>query len=52
MLNTLWGKLASAIANSGLVDKLMDLAKAYFPPDLSPEQKIQFELENESVSLT
>ncbi len=32
------------LTSSGLVDKLVDTAVKYFPPDITPEQKTQFEL--------
>ncbi|WP_163832247.1 hypothetical protein [Spartinivicinus ruber] len=43
MLNKLWEKFIS-VTGSGLVDKIIDVAKTYFPPDLSPEQQMQFKI--------
>jgi len=36
----------------GLVGELIDLGKSYFPPDLSPEQKQQYELDMQKIMAT
>ncbi|WP_230413520.1 hypothetical protein [Zooshikella ganghwensis] len=43
-------KLTNLIGG-GLVDKVVDTAVKYFPPDVSPEQKQQFALECRQLEL-
>lgn len=50
MLAGLASKLTKLISG-GLVDKVVDTAVKYFPPDVSPEQKQQFALECRQLEL-
>ena len=50
MLAKLGAKLAN-LASGGLVDKVIDKALQYFPPDLSPAEKKQFEIDCKAIQL-